>query len=190
MTRASCQSLWPVWEPATAVQSFTYWTMVRGGMSRRSQPLHGHLLVVLLYGDDATRGGRWDNWFWTGCWFDVAPCMLILLPHCEQHYLQNTRGTFIPYRNGELWLMNLIKFVCLEKAGCGRIVKNVKSKTDFFLASVFSPSFTKNRSPWQVQNAWEVDYNHSKLPCFTATSIWKAKCLKKIGEGCIHHRGW
>lgn len=30
MTHASFQSLWPVWEPATAVQSFTYWTMVRG----------------------------------------------------------------------------------------------------------------------------------------------------------------
>lgn len=48
MSHASCQSLWPVWEPATAVQFFTYWTMVRGGMSRRSQPLHGHLLVCLF----------------------------------------------------------------------------------------------------------------------------------------------
>lgn len=24
--------------------------------------------------------------FWTGGWFAVAPCMLTLLPHCEQHY--------------------------------------------------------------------------------------------------------
>lgn len=46
MTHASSQSLWPVWEPATAVQSFTYWTMVRGGMTRGSQPLYVHRLVV------------------------------------------------------------------------------------------------------------------------------------------------
>lgn len=49
MTHASCQSLWPVWEPATAVQSFTYWTMVRGGTSPGSQPLHGHLLVFFFF---------------------------------------------------------------------------------------------------------------------------------------------
>lgn len=49
MTHASCQSLWPVWEPATAVQSFTYWTMVRWGMTYRSKPPYGHLLVVFVW---------------------------------------------------------------------------------------------------------------------------------------------
>lgn len=62
MTHASCQSPWPVWEPATAVQSFTCWTMVRGGMSHGSRPLHWHLLVVFTVWQWCNKGGRGDNW--------------------------------------------------------------------------------------------------------------------------------
>lgn len=48
LTPACCQSLWPVWEPATAVQSFTYWTMVRGGISRISASPSSSALFIIF----------------------------------------------------------------------------------------------------------------------------------------------
>lgn len=58
MTRASCQSLWPVWEPATAVQSFTCWTMVREGTCLTDLSLFTDIcLWFLLYCSRATREG-------------------------------------------------------------------------------------------------------------------------------------
>lgn len=85
MTHASCQSLWPVWEPATAVQSFTYWTMVRGGMSHGCRPLHTNTclclcLFYLLFNFNVLCRRWWCNkWgneddlvFRAGGWLDVC----------------------------------------------------------------------------------------------------------------------
>lgn len=51
LTPACCQSPWPAWEPAIAVQSFTYWTMVRGGISRISASPSSSALFLLFTED-------------------------------------------------------------------------------------------------------------------------------------------
>lgn len=74
MTHASCQSLWPVWEPATAAQSFTYWTMVRGGIVSQI-----HLIDICLWLLHCMQkwSGQWQvGWFRMGVWFCVVPCIL------------------------------------------------------------------------------------------------------------------
>lgn len=90
LSPACCQSPWPVWEPATAVQSFTYWTMVRGGTSWMwaSQSSSSALFILLTEKGGGVMAFTLDLGTGDGCVLPRA-CQLFLLC-CECRYQPQT----------------------------------------------------------------------------------------------------